>query len=109
VIRGEALARFVREHTAAICRSRLARPLGIVATDLDTGRRAVPARRHRHRGAGVQLGAGGLPAGAIGGREYVDGGLVSPVPVRYARQMGAELVLAVDISARPKAMPPATR
>ena len=33
----------------------------------------------------------------IGTREYVDGGLVSPVPVRFARQMGAELVIAVDI------------
>jgi NTE family protein len=33
------------------------------------------------------------------GREYVDGGLVAPVPVRYARQMGADLVIAVDISA----------
>ena len=37
----------------------------------------------------------------IGGREFVDGGLVSPVPVRYARQMGAEMVLAVDISSPP--------
>ena len=37
----------------------------------------------------------------IGSREYVDGGLVAPVPVRYARQMGAEFVLAVDISAAP--------
>jgi NTE family protein len=37
----------------------------------------------------------------IGEREYVDGGLVAPVPVRYARQMGAELVLAVDISSPP--------
>ena len=37
----------------------------------------------------------------IGTREYVDGGLVSPVPVRFARQMGAELVLAVDISSPP--------
>jgi NTE family protein len=38
----------------------------------------------------------------IGGREYVDGGLVSPVPVRYARKMGAELVVAVDISSAPE-------
>ena len=38
----------------------------------------------------------------IAGREYVDGGLVSPVPVRYARQMGAELILAVDISSPPE-------
>ena len=37
----------------------------------------------------------------IGTREYVDGGLVSPVPVRFARQMGAELVIAVDISSPP--------
>jgi NTE family protein len=38
----------------------------------------------------------------IGSREYVDGGLVSPVPVRFARQMGAELVIAVDISSPPE-------
>ena len=41
----------------------------------------------------------------IGGREYVDGGLVSPVPVRFARQMGAELVIAVDISSAPEGNP----
>jgi NTE family protein len=38
----------------------------------------------------------------INGRDYVDGGLVSPVPVRYARQMGAEVVLAIDISSAPE-------
>src|SRR6185436_4549538 len=41
----------------------------------------------------------------IGSHEYVDGGLVSPVPVRYARQMGAELVVAVDISSSPEGNP----
>jgi NTE family protein len=41
----------------------------------------------------------------IGTREYVDGGLVSPVPVRFVRQMGAELVIAVDISAIPDGAP----
>ena len=39
----------------------------------------------------------------ISGRDYVDGGLVAPVPVRYAREMGADLVLAVDISSPPEA------
>jgi NTE family protein len=38
----------------------------------------------------------------ISGREYVDGGLVSPVPVRYAQQLGAELIIAVDISSAPE-------
>jgi NTE family protein len=41
----------------------------------------------------------------IGNREYVDGGLVSPVPVRFARQMGADLVVAVDITAVPEGNP----
>jgi NTE family protein len=39
----------------------------------------------------------------IGEREYVDGGLVAPVPVRFARQMGATHVIAVDISTPPEA------
>jgi len=38
----------------------------------------------------------------IGNKDYVDGGLVSPVPVRYARQMGADIIIAVDISSRPE-------
>ncbi|GLR25361.1 esterase [Limnobacter litoralis] len=38
----------------------------------------------------------------INGKKYVDGGLVSPVPVLTAKDMGADVVIAVDISARPK-------
>lgn len=34
-------------------------------------------------------------------RNDVDGGLVLPVPVSFARQIGADVVLAVDISALP--------
>ena len=77
-------------------------PLGIVATDLDSGQPIL-----------FQVGDPGVAVRAssavpavfqpvrIGTHEYVDGGLVSPVPVRFARQMGAELVIAVDISAAP--------
>ena len=36
----------------------------------------------------------------IEGREYVDGGLTSRVPVPVARRMGAEVVIAVDVSWR---------
>ena len=39
---------------------------------------------------------------AIRGREYVDGGLVSPVPVRFAGD-GRHFVIAVDISNKPQA------
>ncbi len=39
------------------------------------------------------------------GKTYVDGGLSSPVPVLAAREMGADLVIAVDISAKPEGQP----
>ena len=102
VIRGEALARYVREQTGGIRIEQMRIPLGIVATDLDSG-----------LGILFQAGDPGVAVRAssavpavfqpvrIGAHEYVDGGLVAPVPVRYARQMGAELVIAVDISAAP--------
>jgi NTE family protein len=41
----------------------------------------------------------------IGEHVYVDGGLVSPVPVRFAKQMGADFIIAVNISSQPDAQP----
>ncbi len=102
LIRGEALARYVREQTGGRLIEQLALPLGIVATDLDSGEPMLFQRGDP--GMAVRA-SSAVPAVfqpvRIGTREYVDGGLVSPVPVRFARQMGAEVVLAVDISNSP--------
>jgi NTE family protein len=102
LIRGEALARYVREHTGGRSIERMRLPLGIVATDLDNG--AAILFQRGDTGAAVRA-SSAVPAVfqpvRIGEREFVDGGLVSPVPVRFARQMGAELVVAVDISTPP--------
>ena len=102
MIRGDALARYVRDQTGGRTIEQLPLPLGIVATDLDSGL----AMLFQRGDVGLAVRASSaVPAVfqpvAIGGREYVDGGLVSPVPVRFARQMGAELVIAVDISSPP--------
>ena len=102
LIRGEALAKYVREQTGGRTIEQLPMPLGIVATDLDSGSGTLFQRGD----VGVAVRASSaVPAVfqpvKIGNREYVDGGLVSPVPVRFARQMGAELVIAVDISSPP--------
>ena len=102
MIRGDALARYVREQTGGRTIEQLPMPLGIVATDLDNGL----AMLFQRGDVGLAVRASSaVPAVFqpvnIGGREYVDGGLVSPVPVRFARQMGAELVIAVDISSPP--------
>jgi NTE family protein len=102
LIRGEALARWVRDATGNRQIEAMRLPLGIVATDLDSG----SAILFRRGDAGTAVRASSaVPAVfqpvKIGNREYVDGGLVSPVPVRFARQMGAEFVIAVDISSPP--------
>jgi NTE family protein len=103
LIRGEALARYVREQTGNRPIEQMKLPLGIVATDLDSG--AAILFQRGDTGAAVRA-SSAVPAVfqpvRIGTREYVDGGLVSPVPVRFARQMGAELVIAVDISSPPE-------
>jgi NTE family protein len=102
LIRGEALAKWVRDATGSAQIEAMRLPLGIVATDLDSG--APILFRRGDAGTAVRA-SSAVPAVfqpvKIGTREYVDGGLVSPVPVRFARQMGAELVIAVDISSPP--------
>ncbi len=103
MLRGEALARYVNTQVDGRRIEQFALPLGIVATDLHSGQAILFQRGDT--GTAVRA-SSAVPAVfqpvAIAGREYVDGGLVSPVPVRYARQMGAELVLAVDISSDPE-------
>ena len=106
LIRGEALARYVREQTGGKPIEQMKLPLGIVATDLDSG--AAVLFQRGDPGVAVRA-SSAVPAVfqpvKIGSREYVDGGLVSPVPVRFARQMGADLVVAVDITAVPEGNP----
>ncbi len=82
----------------------MAMPLGIVATVLNNG---LGVMFQRGDTATAVRASSAVPAlfqpVRISGRDYVDGGLVSPVPVRYARQMGPELIGAVDISSAPEA------
>ena len=102
MLRGEALARYVNSQVGGKLMENMALPLGIVATDLNSGEGVL--FRRGDTGTAVRA-SSAVPSifqpVRIGTHEYVDGGLVAPVPVRYARQMGAELVVAVDISSVP--------
>jgi NTE family protein len=106
MLRGEALARYVSGQVGGKTIESFPLPLGIVATDLHSGQGVLFMRGDT---ATAVRASSAVPAVfqpvKIGTREYVDGGLVSPVPVRYARQMGAEVVIAVDISATPESNP----
>lgn len=103
MLRGEALARYVSTQVNGRLIESMPLPLGIVATDLNSGHGVLFQRGDT---ATAVRASSAVPAlfqpVKIAGREYVDGGLVSPVPVRYARQMGAELIIAVDISSAPE-------
>ena len=103
MLRGEALARYVNGLVNSRTIEQLAMPLGIVATDLNSGAQAVFQRGDT--GTAVRA-SSSVPAVfqpvRISGHDYVDGGLVSPVPVGAARRMGAELIIAVDISSPPE-------
>lgn len=73
-----------------------------VATRLDNGRKAdfIKGNAGQAVRASCSIPNVFVPA-TIAGTKYVDGGLVSPIPVKTAKDMGADLVIAVDISARP--------
>ena len=104
VLRGEALAKYVNLQVGQKPIEAMPMPLGIVATDLNSGNDMLFQRGDT--GTAVRA-SSAVPAVftpvKINGHEYVDGGLSSPVPVRAARKMGAELVIAVDISSPPEA------
>lgn len=106
MLRGAAVARYVAAQTQSKWIEHMSLPLGIVATDLATGTGILFQRGD----VGTAVRASSSVPGvfqpvSIAGRDYVDGGLVAPVPVAYAQQMGAELVIAVDISSPPEANP----
>ncbi len=103
LLRGDAIARYINNQVGGRPIEAMDIALGIVATDLHSGDGIL--FRRGDTGTAVRA-SSAVPSVfqpvRIAGREYVDGGLVAPVPVRYARQMGADLVIAVDISNIPQ-------
>jgi len=103
VFKGEALQSFVNQAVGQRPLEKLGKLMAVVATDLQSGEAVV----FRTGNTGMAVRASSSVPGvfqpvAINGREYVDGGLVSPVPVQAARSLGADFVIAVDISAKPQ-------
>ncbi|MBZ0094984.1 MAG: patatin-like phospholipase family protein [Sulfuricella sp.] len=102
-IKGEMLQNFINRALQNRPIERLNKSFAAITTELQTGEMAV----FRRGNTGMAVRASSSIPGVfqpvnIGGKEYVDGGLVSPVPVRAARGMGADVVIAVDISGKPK-------
>lgn len=102
-IKGDTLEDFINRAVQQLPLERLKRKFAVVATDLHSGEIIV----FRTGNTGMAVRASSAVPGVfqpvrINGRYYVDGGLVKPVPVSVARSLGADFVIAVDISNAPQ-------
>jgi NTE family protein len=99
VLKGTALQNFINQKVKNLTLQNMPKPLGVVATDLQSGEMVL----FRRGDTGMAVRASSAVPGMfqpieINGRDYVDGGLTSPIPAQVARTMGADFVIAVDIS-----------
>ena len=99
---GKKVEDYVNEQVQNIPLQKLKIPMYVVATELKDGTKTV--FNYGNTGQAVRASAS-IPSMFIPTKirnvEYVDGGLVSPVPVQVARDLGADVVIAVDILAQP--------
>lgn len=103
ILKGEALQDFVNRMVGRRPLEKLAKPFAAVATDLENG--TMVAFRTGNTGMAVRASSavpGVFKPVSIREREYVDGGLTSPVPVRALKAMGADFVIAVDVGNKPQ-------
>jgi NTE family protein len=103
VLKGEAIQDYVNKTVNNVPLEKLKIPFGAVATDLNSG---LPILFQRGNTGIAVRASSAVPSifqpVKIGNHLYVDGGLVSPVPVRFARDMGADFIIAVNISSQPE-------
>ncbi|WP_394357222.1 patatin-like phospholipase family protein [Acinetobacter chinensis] len=99
---GKKVEDYINDQVADTSLEHLKIPMYVVATELREGRKVVFNYGNTGQAvrASVSIPSMFVPA-QIGETEYVDGGLVSPVPVDTARELGADIVIAVDILAQP--------
>ena len=99
-IKGEKLEEWVNKTLKNTLIEELKIPFYAVATDIQSGQEVAFGSGN----AGMAVRASSSIPGVfrpvrIGDRMYVDGGVVSPVAVDVAKRFGADIVIAVDISA----------
>ena len=102
MIKGDALQSKINQLVKNRTIDQMKIPLGIVATDLKTGNPILFQRGDTGQAVRASSSVPGvfMPT-IIQGKEYVDGGLTSPVPIKFTKNLGADIVIAVNISSDP--------
>jgi NTE family protein len=99
---GEALTRFVNGALKGARIEELKLRFGAMTTDLRNGEAVLLRSGSVADAVRASCSIPGIfVPRELGGRELVDGGLVSPLPVRSARALGADVVIAIDVAAKP--------
>lgn len=106
LIQGQRLTQILRRETIAVAGiddfDRLPTRFRAIATDLETGERKVLAHGDLAQALRASLSAPGVFAPVeLDGRLLVDGGLVENLPVDIAKEMGVDVVIAVDVGFQP--------
>jgi NTE family protein len=98
-IKGEKLEEFINKTLNHTPMEKLKIPFYAVATDIQSGQAVVFGMGNTGQAVRASCSIPGIfkPV-QIGDRMYVDGGVVSPIAVDAARRLGADIVIAVDIS-----------
>jgi len=102
LIKGDALRQFVNTAVGNRPLEKLPLKFACVAARLKNGEAILFERGET--GQAVQASSavpGVFRPTVINGEDYVDGGLVSVVPIRYAKKLGADFIIAVDVAAPP--------
>jgi len=98
-IKGEKLEGYVNYILRNTPIEKLKIPFYAVATDIRSGKEVVFGSGNTGTAVRASCSIPGIfVPPVISGRMYVDGGVVSPVAVDAARRLGADIVIAVDIS-----------
>lgn len=102
-LNGERIEDFINTQVNNTSLQNMKIPLYVVATELKTGKKTI--FNYGNTGQAVRASVA-IPSMFIPPKinqiEYVDGGLVSPVPVDVAKALGADIVIAVDILSAPE-------
>ncbi len=108
LVLGQKLEDYVNQQVKRQPLEKLAKPFVAVATRLEDGKRTMFSRGNTGQAVRASSSVPGVfhPV-TIGKYHFVDGGVVSPVPVDAARELGADLVVAVDISSKARGQTPA--
>jgi len=108
-IKGEKLESYINHMVNNTPIEKMRTPFYAVATDIQSGEEVVFASGNTGTAVRASCSIPGIfqPVKIVD-RYYVDGGLVSPVAVDYAKKMGADFVIAVDISSGTNNSPPQT-